>query len=53
MQIEKAQAMVAAIIRDISNRSGLGDAWDEIDDETQDEIRKAWAEVIFEIANDL
>ncbi len=37
-----ADAIVSCIICDLSDRSGLQNAWDEIDDATKDEIRKEW-----------
>jgi hypothetical protein len=40
----------AAIAADISDRRGLGDAWDLIDRETQREIVTTWAQRIWKIA---
>ena len=33
---------VDAIIEDISDRSALGNAWEEIDADIQEEIRQCW-----------
>lgn len=35
-----------AIIAELRDRSGLSDAWDQIDEETQIEITFAWASII-------
>jgi hypothetical protein len=40
--------IVAAIIRDIQGRKGLGDEWSMIDDETQDGIIERWREIVKE-----
>lgn len=37
---------VAGIIRDISGRKGLGNEWEEIDEEIQKEIREKWTKII-------
>lgn len=34
------------IIGDISMRSGLGDVWEEIDEETKQDIKKEWERII-------
>jgi hypothetical protein len=34
------------IIQDISNRSGLGNEWEEIDEDIQNEIRNTWITII-------
>lgn len=51
MKIEQAREIVSAIVRDLEDRGGISNEWDEIDDDTQAEIRQAWAEIVFEIAN--
>jgi hypothetical protein len=43
-QADVAQRIVAAIECDLSDRRGMG--WDDIDEETQDAIRDAWAGLI-------
>ncbi len=45
---DKAKAIAESIIADLEGRTGLRHAWDGIDDEMQDEIRKAWTEIVFE-----
>lgn len=46
------EKMVDAIVKDISGRCGLGNAWEEIDEDIQEEIMRTWAEaaanVLFE-----
>ena len=42
----KATAAMNNIIRDLTDRSGLGDAWNEIDADVRDEIREVWTEAI-------
>lgn len=37
-----AEAIVEAIIGDLSDRGGLDNAWASIDEDIQDEIREAW-----------
>ena len=41
-----SESVVDAIIRDLSDRAGLGNEWDAIDSDIQDEIRDAWIEII-------
>lgn len=43
-----AQIIVSDIIKDLQDRSGLGDAWSEIDDNIKDEIVKAWEDIVVE-----
>lgn len=41
-----AEQVVAAIELDITDRRGLRQEWDQIDDSTKNEIREAWAKII-------
>lgn len=43
-----ASRIVDAIIRDLTDRGGLDGAWDSIDDDTQDEIRETWIQLVIE-----
>lgn len=43
-----ARAIVEAIIDDLTGRRGLRHEWDNIDDDIQEEIRKAWRTIAFE-----
>lgn len=43
---ERVDEAVAAIERDLRKRKGLGNEWDEIDDETREEIRMIWGGII-------
>jgi hypothetical protein len=38
--------VVDRIVRDLCDRSGLGNCWDGIDPLTQSEIRETWAEMV-------
>jgi hypothetical protein len=49
--IQKAQDIVSVIIEDIKDRSGIGNEWDQIDEETQDEIKQTWVQKIINILN--
>jgi hypothetical protein len=40
---------VDKIIADIEDRAGLGDEWDQIDDEIKDEIRERWAQWVHDL----
>jgi len=39
---------VKDIERDLINRKGLQNIWEEIDETTQDEIKSRWQEIIME-----
>jgi hypothetical protein len=41
-----ASKIVARIEKDLCNRKGLGDEWDRIDPEIQQEIRETWRRLI-------
>jgi hypothetical protein len=41
-----AEKVVAAIEDDLTDRRGLRQEWESIDDDTQDDIRKAWARIV-------
>lgn len=43
---ERVSLAVARLIDDIHGRKGLGDEWDQIDDDVQAEIREDWEEII-------
>lgn len=38
--------IVDGIIADLSDRSGLSDEWDTIDEDIQSEIREEWIEIV-------
>jgi hypothetical protein len=44
--IEKAESSVDKIIDDLSGRCGVGDEWDNIDDDIKEEIRSCWVGLI-------
>jgi len=41
-----AQKAVKLILIDLCDRSGLQNAWDDIDEETQIEISNEWARIV-------
>lgn len=41
-----AKNIVNAILDDISDRRGIGDEWDGIDEDIQDKIKEKWEEII-------
>jgi hypothetical protein len=41
--------IIKAISNDLSDRSGIGDEFDAIDDETKDEMKKEWYKIIYKI----
>lgn len=38
--------IVAAILKDMTNRKGLRQEWDAIDEDIQNEIKAEWTEII-------
>lgn len=43
---EVVEPIVEKIINDIKSRKGLGDEWDSIEPETQEEIKEAWIAIV-------
>lgn len=43
---DKAKSVVDQIIADLSDRQGLGDVWDDIDEDVQAEIREKWMSIV-------
>lgn len=41
-----SKKIIEALINDLSDRSGLGDEWDQIDEETEQEIKKEWLAIV-------
>jgi hypothetical protein len=48
MNKKMAEGIVDAIIRDLSDRKGLGNEWEEIDDDIQKQIREEWITLVVE-----
>lgn len=46
MDVPKAEKIVDKLIEDLTDRSGLQNEWDALDEETQAEIRGAWRDII-------
>lgn len=45
---DRAKTAVNRIIDSLTNRSGLGNAWDYCDDDVRMQIREEWEEIIVE-----
>jgi len=45
-EISLADECVEAILEDLTDRSGLGNAWESIDEDIQNEIKETWANII-------
>ena len=43
---QQARAAVKAILDDLTDRRGLGQEWEQIDDDIQAEIRAAWVAIL-------
>ena len=43
---EVAEPIVEKIVDDLKGRSGLGNMWEEIDEETREEIKETWRLII-------
>jgi hypothetical protein len=50
MTKKQAEKKVDAIIEDLAGRNGIGNEWEEIDEDTQEEIRECWIEILMEKA---
>lgn len=46
MSVHLADKIVAAIVEDMTSRSGLQNEWDALDPGIQNEIRLTWAEIV-------
>lgn len=44
--MERSEGIVDRIIFDISNRSGIGDEWYNIDHDIQQEIKTSWMKIV-------
>jgi hypothetical protein len=47
--VSMAEEIVNEIINDICDRSGIGDEWDNLDKDVEEEIIDGWKEIILEI----
>jgi len=41
-----SKKIVHDLIDDLSDRSGIGNEWDEMDEETQEELIKKWESIV-------
>lgn len=48
----EVERIIENIIRDISNRRGIGSEWEQIDIEIQEEIKNEWRMIIRQILNE-
>lgn len=46
MEVEPHRDAIDEIIFDLSDRGGIGAEWDQIDEDTQEEIKQAWREIL-------
>lgn len=44
--MERHHEAVVKILADLTDRKGLRQAWDSIDDDIQDEIKEQWADIL-------
>ena len=44
--MSRNEKIIDEIIKDLRDRSGLGNEWDNIDEEIQQEIKKDWLEIL-------
>jgi len=44
--IPPAALAVQAIIRDLADRKGLGNEWEQVDDDIREEIEKKWTDIV-------
>lgn len=40
------EVIIFEIVRDLKNRKGIGDEWDELDEDIQNEIMTHWHEIL-------
>ena len=48
---ERCEAAIDKIIADLSDRGGIGDEWDQIDDDIKELIRNKWIQILEEKIN--
>lgn len=46
MMDETATKIIDLIISDIEDRKGIGNEWEEIDDDIKEEIRNEWIDIV-------
>ena len=46
MKIEKAEKIVDNIINDLTERKGLKQEWEQIDDDILEEIKETWTQIV-------
>jgi len=48
MEEQEVENIVDELLLDLADRGGLGDEWDMIDEDIQQEIRDRWLEIIMD-----
>ena len=51
MQENKIDKIINLIIKDIKDRKGVGDEFQQIDDDIIEEIKQTWKDIIINILN--
>ncbi len=46
MDREQAEKIVEKLIRDITSRSGIGNEYESIDEDIQEEMKETWIDII-------
>jgi hypothetical protein len=46
LPVSKEEEIVFSILNNLTDRSGIGDEWDGIDDEIQEEIIAEWIDIV-------
>ncbi len=49
--MDEARKAVEAIVKDLSDRRGLRQEWDGIDEDIQQEIIRAWTKIVRDVFN--
>lgn len=44
----RCRDVINEIIKDLAGRKGLGDAWEEVDDDIKEDIIDEWVEIILD-----
>jgi hypothetical protein len=52
MNQQTAKKIVEALITDLTDRKGLGNMWEEIDQDIQEEIMTKWVSLVLEVSGE-
>lgn len=53
MTYKTAKKIVEALVTDLTDRRGLVDAWDSIDQDVQEEIMTKWVDLVRETSGEI